>query len=83
MEKFWQRNINLLLGLFLLLGPILDALTGMNVHYFHFNVTIGIMVRILFLISIMIIVLFVFKKDYTLSHYRNIWIILYYRNDSI
>ena len=69
MEKFWQRNINLLLGLFLLLGPILDALTGMNVHYFHFNVTIGIMVRILFLISIMIIVLFVFKKKKVIIPY--------------
>ena len=52
MEKNWQKNINLLLGIFLLLGPILDALTGMNVHYLQFNVTIGILVRILFLVSI-------------------------------
>ena len=62
MEKKWQKNINLLLGIFLLLGPILDALTGMNVHYLKFNVTIGILFRILFLIGIVIIVLFVFKK---------------------
>lgn len=79
MEKNWQKNINLLLGIFLLLGPILDALTGMNVHYLQFNVTIGILVRILFLVSIMIIVLFVFKKKKVIIPYLiiGLYILLY------
>ncbi len=62
MDKFWKKNGNQLLGLFLLFGPILDLLTGLGLHYFNKSITLGIIIRLLFLAVVILLGLFVYKK---------------------
>ena len=62
MNKWIKNNINKIVALFLLMQPILDLLTGVCVNTLHWSITIGIVVRILFLAFICLISLFVFKK---------------------
>ena len=69
MNKFITKNINKIITIFLLLGPILDLLTGICLHYFKINFTIGIIIRVLFLLFICIITLFTFKKKNILIPY--------------
>ena len=64
-----EKNINTLLTIFLLMSPILDLLTGICIHTLKLPITIGIIVRVLFLITICIIVLFIFKKKNVLIPY--------------
>lgn len=64
-----EKKINSLLTIFLLLSPILDLLTGVCIHTLKLPITIGIIVRVLFLISIIFIVLFIFKKKNILIPY--------------
>ena len=69
MNKFITKNINKIITIFLLLGPILDLLTGICLHYFKINFTIGIIIRVLFLLFICMITLFTFKKKNILIPY--------------
>ena len=69
MNKFIKKNINLIITIFLIIGPILDLLTGICLHYFKINFTIGIIIRVLFLLFICIITLFTFKKKKILIPY--------------
>lgn len=62
MEKFIKKNINIIISIFILIGPIIDLLTGVFIHTLKINLTIGIIVRVLFLISIILITIFIFKK---------------------
>ena len=49
MNSFIKKNINVIISIFILLGPILDMLTGLCLHTFNINFTIGIIVRVIFL----------------------------------
>ena len=69
MEKWMKNNINKILAIFLLLQPILDLLTGVCINTLHINITIGIIVRVLFLLFICFIVIFIFKKKHLLIPY--------------
>jgi len=69
MEQCIKKNINIIVALFILIQPILDLLTGLCLHLLKINLTIGIIVRILFLIFICFIVLFTFKKKNILVPY--------------
>lgn len=62
MKKFIKNHISAIIGLFILLGPILDLLTGLNLYYISFPITIGMVCRILFLIFMFFIVLFCYRK---------------------
>lgn len=62
MNNFIKKNINVIVAIFLLLSPILDLLTGLCIHTFKINFTIGIIIRVIFLISICLITIFTFKK---------------------
>ena len=79
MEKYIKKNINVLIAIFLLLQPILDLLTGVCVNTLHLSITIGIIVRVLFLLFICIVVLFIFKKKKLLIPYLiiGLYFILY------
>lgn len=74
-----NKLINKIINIFLLLGPILDLLTGVCIHYFKINLTIGIIVRLIFLLFICIITLFYFKKKNVLIPYLiiGLYFILY------
>ena len=62
MSNFIKKNINTIIAIFILIQPILDLLTGLCLHVLEINLTIGIIVRVLFLLFIMIITIFIFKK---------------------
>ena len=69
MENWMKKNISNIVAIFILIQPILDLLTGICVNTLHTNITIGIIVRILFLVFICITVLFIFKKKQLLIPY--------------
>lgn len=69
MYKLIEKHINLILSIFILLQPVLDLITGICVHIFDINITIGILVRILFLMFTVYITVFVYKKKRALLYY--------------
>ena len=79
MEKYIKRNISIIIAIFLLMQPILDLLTGLCLNILHINLTIGIIVRILFMLFIIYISLFIYKKKKLLIPYIiiGIYCILY------
>ena len=78
MNDFIKKNITLIIGIFILLGPIIDLLTGLCVHL-EINISIGIIVRIIFLVFISLITIFTFKKKKVIIPYLiiGIYFILY------
>lgn len=80
MTKYIKKNINSYITIFLLLSPILDLLTGISRHLLKIDLSIGIIIRMLFLISIVLISYFVYKKKKLLIPYLVILIysILYF-----
>lgn len=69
MNTWIKKNFNTLLIIFILLQPILDLITGFAIHVWHINVTLGIIVRMLFLIIILYSVLFVYKRKQNWKYY--------------
>lgn len=62
MNNFIKKNINIILCIFILIQPILDLITGICLHIFNISFTLGILIKVLFLLFIMLICIFVFKK---------------------
>lgn len=79
MNDFIKKNINPIIAIFVLLGPILDLITGVCLHSLGINLTLGIIIRVLFLGFICIITLFTFKKKNILIPYLiiGLYFILY------
>lgn len=79
MEKFMKKNINNIISIFILISPILDLLTGICIHTLKINLTIGIIVRVLFLLFITIVTIFIFKKKKLIIPYLiiGLYFILY------
>ncbi len=82
MKDFLKKNINLIIAIFIMFQPFLDLLTGLWVHLFSFNLTLGIIIKILFLLFIMYVTLFIFKQKKVLIPYLfiGIYFILYIIN---
>ena len=62
MNNFIKKNISYIIAIFILLGPIIDLLTGLCLHLFEIRFTIGIVLRVLFLLFICYIMIFVYDK---------------------
>ena len=79
MKDYIKKNISNIISIFILLSPILDLLTGICIHTLKINLTIGIIVRVLFLLFICIVVIFIFKKKKILIPYLiiGLYFILY------
>ena len=69
MEQYIRKNISILLSIFILLNPFLDLLTGIGLHYFNRNLTVGIIIRVLFLFFICFTTIFIYKKKKLLVPY--------------
>ena len=69
MNTWIKKNFNIILLIFILLQPILDVITGIGIHIWHTNITIGIIVRMLFLVFILYSVVFVYKRKKSLIFY--------------
>ena len=52
MSSFIKKNISIICMLFLLSGPIIDFVTGVMLHIFDVSLTLGLILRILFLFFI-------------------------------
>lgn len=68
-NSFMKSNLSKILSIFILLSPFIDLFTGIFIHSLNINFTIGIIIRILFLIFICFITLFTFKKKNILIPY--------------
>ena len=79
MGNYIKKNISNIISIFLLISPILDLLTGICIHTLKINLTIGIIVRFLFLIFIALVVIFIFKKKKIIIPYLiiGLYFILY------
>ena len=79
MDTFIKKNINIIISTFILLGPILDLITGFCLHSLNISLTLGIIVRLIFLIYMCLIVIFIFKKKKLIVPYLiiGLYFILY------
>ena len=79
MKNYIKKNISNIISIFILLSPILDLLTGICIHTLKINLTIGIIVRVLFLVFIALVVISIFKKKNILIPYLiiGLYFILY------
>ena len=69
MKDFIKRNLSIYISIMILLNPIIDLFTGINRHLLNVNLSIGIIIRILFLISIVLISVFIYDKKKLLLPY--------------
>ncbi len=76
MNKYIEKNINTILNIFILIQPILDLITAVGLHISNSTLTLGIIVRTLFLLFFMYTCVFVYKKYHTLWYY--FFIFLYF-----
>ena len=79
MNNFIKKNINSIIAIFILMGPVIDLITGISLHIFKMNLTIGIILRVIFMLFIMYTTLFVYKKKKALIPYLiiGIYMVLY------
>lgn len=75
MNEYIKKNFNKIISIFILLQPILDLVTGLCVNLFNLNITIGIVIRMLFLLFIIYTTIIVYKKK--LAFYIYLCIFLY------
>ena len=90
MKDFIKRNISIYISIMILLNPIIDLFTGINRHLLNIDLSVGIIIRMLFLLSIVLITLFVYNKKKLLLPYLIMLIFsilfvvdIYYFNRSI
>ena len=69
MKDFIKRNLSIYISIMILLNPIIDLFTGINRHLLNVDLSIGIIIRILFLISIVLISVFIYDKKKLLLPY--------------
>ena len=75
MNTYLKKNINTIISIFILISPIIDLITGISLHY-NYNFTLGIIMRIIFLLLICYISVFIYKKKKLLIPYSII--VLYF-----
>ena len=69
MNKAIKNNLSKIISIFILIQPVLDLITGICLHVFSLNLTIGIIIRMLFLLFIMYATTFIYKKKLSLIYY--------------
>ena len=76
-NNFLNKNINLIICIFLILQPIIDLLTGISIN-FNISFSFGIIVRALFIIFILYYLFFISKCLYRKKSLILITLILIY-----
>lgn len=69
MTNYIKKNLSLIIAMFILLGPIIDLLTGLCLHLFEIKFTVGIILRVLFLLFICYTTIFIYNKKKLLYPY--------------
>lgn len=73
MREFIKKHINEIIGIFILLQPILDLITGVCLHI-NIDFTLGIVIKLLFAFFLVTISIFVYKKKRLLIPFSFIFI---------
>ena len=61
MSKYLDKNISKIILIFIFLQPIIDLLTSVSINYLHLTISVGIVVRSLFLVLIVYYYVFIRK----------------------
>lgn len=61
MSKYLDKNISKIILIFIFLQPIIDLLTSISINYLHLTISVGIVVRSLFLVLIIYYYVFIRK----------------------
>ena len=69
MSSFVKKNISIICMLFLLSSPIIDFVTGVMLHIFDVSLTLGLVLRMLFLLFIFYVTTFIYNKKNNLLYY--------------
>jgi hypothetical protein len=72
MNKYLTKNISLIIKKFLYLQPVIDLVTSIMINYFNINITLGMIIRMIFLLFIIFFYLFVKKNN---SNYKKIYLL--------
>ena len=72
MNKYLTKNISLIIKIFLYLQPVIDLVTSIMINYFNINITLGMIIRMIFLLFIIFFYLFVKKNN---SNYKKIYLL--------
>ena len=62
MKSYLKKNISIIISIFILLQPILDLITGLFLHVLNINITIGIIIKLIFILFLIFITVFGFNK---------------------
>lgn len=62
MSSFIKKNISIICMLFLMSAPLIDFITGLSIHVFNINLTLGLIVRMIFLLFIFYISTYIYNK---------------------
>lgn len=74
MSSIIKKYFNIIIACFILIQPIIDLITGISLHVLNFSLTLGIIIRIIFLLFIVLSSLFVYKNKKLLIPYSVIGI---------
>lgn len=69
MKELIKKNFNKIIIYFIILQPLFDLITAIAINSFNLNITIGIIIRMAFLIFIVSTVIFVYNKKKALLYY--------------
>lgn len=72
MNKFIKENFDKIISVFILLQPLLDLLTGLCINLLSIHITVGIIIRMLFLAFIIYTTVVVYKKKSSLAVYLSL-----------
>ena len=72
MNKYLTKNISFIIKIFLYLQPVIDLVTSIMINYFNINITLGMIIRMIFLLFIIFFYLFVKKNN---SNYKKIYLL--------
>ena len=76
MKNFVKENMNKIIIIYLLLSPIIDVITSVLLNYFHISFTLGMVIRLFFVIFIMWSTIYVYNKKNVVGYY--ILVLIYF-----
>ena len=88
-NNYINKNLNNILKILIIIGPILDLLVSLSINVFHHSLNIGIIIRILTLVFIYYVSVVIYKKRKNLIYvflaliYGIIFLIVQYDNTII
>ena len=77
MNKYFIKNISLIIKIFLFIQPVIDLVTSIMINYLNINITLGMIIRMIFLLFIIYFYLFVKKNCSNYKKYYSLTILIF------